>query len=211
VTKVGSTLLEVCGGRKKLNICVEFVFCAQCHVTCFGENFDNFREGYKRESIATRLVGTNSAFVQVPRKSSDNVIEVASRRTFRMHTEFWPAAQCWNTRTKRAVPTFAVSLFLETELLTVLLPHIYSYIHKVHIYVHIYILYINIYIKLRVGRSGVRNPMEEIYFFFFKTRTNRPWGLYSQLKWASGLFSGIQWQGRGVDHPTTSSAEVRAE
>lgn len=97
-----------------------------------------FGRATERESIATRLMGTNSALVLGPRKSSENVVEVAGRRTFRMHTEFWPAAQCSNTQTIRAVPTCAVSLFLETELLTVLLPHMYSYIHTVHIYIYLY-------------------------------------------------------------------------
>ena len=50
-----------------------------------------FGRATEREGSATGLMGTNSAFVLGPRKSCENVIEVAGRRTFRMHAEFWPA------------------------------------------------------------------------------------------------------------------------
>jgi len=98
-----------------------------------------FGRATERESSLTRLMGTNSEFVLGPRKSSENVIEVAGRRTLRMHTEFWPAARCSNTRTIRTVPTCAVSLFLERELLTLSLPRMYSYIHT---YIHTYSMYV---------------------------------------------------------------------
>ena len=52
-----------------------------------------FGRATEREIITTRLMGTNSAFVLGPTKCSGNVIEVAGRATFRMQTEFWPAAQ----------------------------------------------------------------------------------------------------------------------
>jgi hypothetical protein len=52
----------------------------------------NFGRPIEGVSGATRLMGTNSAFVLGLRKSRENVIEVAGRRTFRINTELWPAS-----------------------------------------------------------------------------------------------------------------------
>jgi hypothetical protein len=54
---------------------------------------------------------------------------------------------------------------------------------------------------LGAGRSGDR---------IFRARTNRPWGLSSLLYNVYRLsFPGVKRMGRGVDHPTSSSGEVK--
>jgi len=61
--------------------------------------------------------------------------------------------------------------------------------------------------SLRAGRSGDQIPGEAR---FFRTRPDQPWGppslLYNGYRVS---FPGVKRPGRGVDHPTPSSAEVK--
>ena len=60
--------------------------------------------------------------------------------------------------------------------------------------------------SLRTGRYGGRIPVEcEI----FRTRPNRPWGPSSLLYNGCRISPGSKEPVRGVDHPPTSSAEVK--
>ena len=62
--------------------------------------------------------------------------------------------------------------------------------------------------SLRAGRSGNRIPVGgEI----FSTRPERAWRPPSPLYCTMdiGSFPGVKWPGRGVDHPPSSSAEVK--
>ena len=58
---------------------------------------------------------------------------------------------------------------------------------------------------LRAGRSGDRIPVEEKFSAPVQTG---PGGHPAPCKMGTGSFPGVKWPGRGVDHPSPSSAEV---
>ena len=59
---------------------------------------------------------------------------------------------------------------------------------------------------LRARRSGDRI---QVGGEIFRTRPDRPWGLLSPYTKHTGSFPGVKRPGRGVDHPSPSSAEVK--
>jgi hypothetical protein len=60
-----------------------------------GGNFDEFKSGGLREkhAVATWNLGTIPAFAYRQRKTKKTCDEMAGRRTFRMHTDYYPAVR----------------------------------------------------------------------------------------------------------------------
>ena len=59
---------------------------------------------------------------------------------------------------------------------------------------------------LRTGWSGDRIPLEARFSAPVQTG---PWAHPASCTVGTGSFPGVKWQGRGVDHPPPSSAEVK--
>jgi hypothetical protein len=119
---------------------------------CFVRNITLHREGRvlakiliifgrvtEWESSATGLMGINSAFAVGPRKSSENVIEEAGRRTFRMHTEFRPAIrfQIWYTNHEGSTYMCSFFIFRNGSIKSFTTSHVF-----IHTCTHTYYIYI---------------------------------------------------------------------
>lgn len=61
----------------------------------------------------------------------------------------------------------------------------------------------------QAGRAGVQSPVGAKDFLFARTGLDCPWGPLSPLEWAPQIELGVRRPGRGVDHQSPSSAEVR--
>jgi hypothetical protein len=59
-------------------------------LTSTGLNFDEFKSGvlHEKHAVATWNLGTISAFAQRQKKTKKTWVEMAGRRTFRMHSDF---------------------------------------------------------------------------------------------------------------------------